>query len=141
MKLELKRIQLHFKLSEETPAYTANLYINGVLTAHLSNSGHGGGDNIHLKNPKYTELFYTRILAHYKTLLAFETWCHGLVWDDYSKKQLKKLLNKKIVGMIEDSVYYIKAPGKTLQEVQDYYPEYTILNLLPFDKAWELYHV
>lgn len=44
MKVALKNIKIHHELSEETFAYSADLYLNGKLAAHASNSGHGGCD-------------------------------------------------------------------------------------------------
>lgn len=42
MKIELKNIKHSPSLSEETEAFTANLYIDGVLAGSASNRGHGG---------------------------------------------------------------------------------------------------
>ncbi len=61
----LKSIDLHVGLSEETPAYTARLYVDGVHFADVSNSGHGGCDMV---NPPLngfgsspTKGFYDRV--------------------------------------------------------------------------------
>ncbi|MFP3596881.1 hypothetical protein [Chryseobacterium sp. SIMBA_029] len=42
MKIELKNIQYSEALSEETPAFAANLYIEGKKAGVASNHGHGG---------------------------------------------------------------------------------------------------
>lgn len=42
-KIELKGIKVHMGLSEETPAYTAKLYVDGKHFADLSNQGHVHG--------------------------------------------------------------------------------------------------
>ncbi|MGE8422141.1 MAG: hypothetical protein ACN6PI_04895 [Sphingobacterium siyangense] len=42
MKIELKRIQHSQQFSEETHAFTANLYINGIQAGYVKNNGHGG---------------------------------------------------------------------------------------------------
>ncbi|ANF52997.1 hypothetical protein A0O34_21820 [Chryseobacterium glaciei] len=42
MKIELKSIQYSEKLSEETNAFSANLYIDGIKAGTASNRGHGG---------------------------------------------------------------------------------------------------
>ena len=42
MKIELKSIKFSEALSEETNAFTANLYINGKLAGYCKNQGHGG---------------------------------------------------------------------------------------------------
>lgn len=43
--IELRRISHNKRLSEETPAYTADLYVDGVLFSHVGNHGHGGPDD------------------------------------------------------------------------------------------------
>lgn len=42
MKIELKKIEYSERLSEETEAFSADLYINGKKAGEASNSGHGG---------------------------------------------------------------------------------------------------
>lgn len=42
MKIELKNIQYSEKLSEETNAFSANLFIEGIKAGTASNRGHGG---------------------------------------------------------------------------------------------------
>ncbi|MGB3108307.1 hypothetical protein [Sphingobacterium siyangense] len=42
MKIELKRIQHSQQFSEETLAFTANLYINGAHAGYAKNNGRGG---------------------------------------------------------------------------------------------------
>jgi hypothetical protein len=46
MKLELKAIKFYEKLSEETNAFSANLYVNGKKAAECSNRGHGGENEV-----------------------------------------------------------------------------------------------
>ena len=53
----LKKVKLHEELSEETPCFTADLYENGKLIAHVSNRGHGGCNDIHpAKGLKYQDV-------------------------------------------------------------------------------------
>lgn len=40
--LSLKNLKFHEDMSEETPCFSADLYENGKLMAHVSNRGHGG---------------------------------------------------------------------------------------------------
>ena len=46
-KLSLKNLKFHEDMSEETPCFSADLYENGKLIAHVSNRGHGGCNDIH----------------------------------------------------------------------------------------------
>lgn len=45
MPIELRRLRIIKALSEETPCYTAESWIDGVLSFHASNRGHGGADD------------------------------------------------------------------------------------------------
>lgn len=42
MKIELKKVQIYNKLSEETTAFTADIYVNGVKAGYAKNDGCGG---------------------------------------------------------------------------------------------------
>jgi len=47
MKIELKNIHFSESLSEETNAFTANLYIDGINAGYTKNQGHGGPTDYH----------------------------------------------------------------------------------------------
>ncbi|KDA02590.1 hypothetical protein [Hyphomonas oceanitis] len=47
MKIEFHNIQVFQALSRETPCFTADLFVDGVLEAHVSNHGGGGGNDYH----------------------------------------------------------------------------------------------
>ena len=44
MKLELKNIKYFASGSQETPCYTATVYVDGKKAIYVSNNGHGGCD-------------------------------------------------------------------------------------------------
>ena len=46
-KLSVKKVKLVEALSEETPCFTADVYEDGKLIAHVSNRGHGGCNEVH----------------------------------------------------------------------------------------------
>lgn len=50
MKIELKNVQYYPRLSQETNAFTANLYINVVHAGLASNEGHGGPTSYQAKD-------------------------------------------------------------------------------------------
>jgi hypothetical protein len=50
-KLELKALRLHPTLSRETHCYTATLYLNGKLAAHIDSDGRGGDPDVHYVDP------------------------------------------------------------------------------------------
>jgi len=45
MLIELRKVRIIKALSEETPCYTAEIWIDGALAFHASNRGHGGADD------------------------------------------------------------------------------------------------
>jgi len=45
MKIEFRNVRRHKQLSRETPCFTADLYVDGELEAHVSNRGNGGGND------------------------------------------------------------------------------------------------
>lgn len=47
MKIEIRSLKIARSLSEETTAYTADVYVDGVKTFAASNHGHGGCDMYH----------------------------------------------------------------------------------------------
>jgi len=47
MKIELKKISFNERMSEETNAFTADLYINGKKVGYCKNQGHGGPTDYH----------------------------------------------------------------------------------------------
>ena len=46
-KLELKNIKYFASMSEETPCYNADIFINGKKAIHVSNHGYGACDEIY----------------------------------------------------------------------------------------------
>jgi len=46
MKIELKKVQFSEHLSEETNAFTANLYVDGYKIGYVRNDGCGGNTNV-----------------------------------------------------------------------------------------------
>src|SRR3546814_2748130 len=55
MKIELRLITYNAALSQETSAYTADVYIDGELAFHARNQGTGGADFFH-KVGRWTEM-------------------------------------------------------------------------------------
>lgn len=47
MLIELRKLKIIQELSEETPCYTAEIWIDGRLAFRASNRGHGGMDDYH----------------------------------------------------------------------------------------------
>ena len=56
MKIELKNISHSPRLSQETEAFAADLWINGKKVAYCENDGHGGCTNYNTYNPSLRPL-------------------------------------------------------------------------------------
>jgi len=48
MKIELRKISYNARLSQETNAFAADVYIDGVKAGTAENAGHGGSTNVFL---------------------------------------------------------------------------------------------
>lgn len=48
VKIELRRVSYSARLSEETSAFAADVYVNGKKAGHAQNDGHGGETMVHL---------------------------------------------------------------------------------------------
>jgi hypothetical protein len=103
MKVELKKVKIAKFLSEETTAFTAQLWVDGEYIADASNQGHGGSNDIHHR-------FDGKGLNTRDKVQAFEAWCDaqppnqseygasdmsadlyiGLMVDDYQEQQQVK---------------------------------------------------
>lgn len=163
----LKSIDLHVGLSEETPAYTAKVYVDGEHFADVSNSGHGGCDMVYPPKggshaaPASQACFRSnlenleeRIAATYPghdydfggdaeghMEESLEGLCHAQAWESVERRNLKSQLSRKIMMVEDGRVYSIK--GKKTPEriaaVVKRYPDATILNSLKFDAAYDLF--
>jgi len=129
--IELRKIQLAKNLSEETPAYTAQLWVDGKHFCDVQNQGHGGCDMYHavkgVQKNVWDEVaaLDARIKATYPKIdvsdiyrdgqkhemdESVETICHGLVWDSDLVKTVKRDLSKKVmwVSPKDGKIYQIK---------------------------------
>lgn len=102
MKIELKSIYHSIQLSEETEAFTANLYINGVHAGYTKNEGHGGNTYYQPKNEKGRELIrqaeeYCKTLPpiEYPADKYMEAFSIDMNLEHYIDDLLNKYLEKK----------------------------------------------
>jgi hypothetical protein len=137
MKIELKNVSYNAKLSQETSAFTASIYIDGVKRGTVSNSGTGGPNNI------FPWSLSDEINKYAKTLpgitYAGQTFPRDadIVIGDIlnsclSEQKLKKLLKTRVVLVKDGKCYTCKGVPKSTEG-------YIILNTLSFDKALEKY--
>ncbi len=53
MKIELRKFKHYPRLSEETVAFNADVYVDGILVAYAENDGKGGNNRIDAAKPEY----------------------------------------------------------------------------------------
>lgn len=113
MKLELKSIKHNPSLSEETEAFTADLWVNGKKVAYCSNRGHGGCTDYRA---------YDKLLQ--PLLAEAEVYCKSLPPVTYLKSTLDMDLGFKIDNMLFEwleakeyskSLIYEKPNGDVIQ--------------------------
>ena len=123
MKLELRSITHNTRLSEETPAYAADLYVDGVKAAHLSNHGTGGPDMCHWLD----RAIEAKVDAHFAALPKekygnyelqpnLESWAHTQLENRAFLKSFKRSLAKKII------IYTADKRGLNLKATPDRLP-------------------
>ena len=171
MNLEMRSIKHFASGSEETYCYTAVVYLDGKPFADVSNDGHGGCDHVHPHSKTtYTEVKgawnkkFQQIEEYFKSLpktdvgvyewkpegfdQQFEYWCHQQVGDFLTKKDMKRLLNRCVVGQIKEDgelrvCQWNKPKGKPdwlLKEaIKNEYSDVVILNDITESEALEIY--
>jgi hypothetical protein len=148
--IELKNINISVKLSEETPAYTAKLFVDGKFLGEVRNQGFGGCDIFDGKWDDYNDVD-KRVRETYPKRTyewggggefdeTLECICHGLVWLHVDQRNMKSRLSKTVMTFEDGKVYTFK--GKRTKELEDRIatqkPNATILNRLSFEKAWAI---
>jgi hypothetical protein len=139
VKVELKNVKSSKSLSQESNAYTADIWIDGVRRGSVSNHGTGGQDMVKPFSLAEELFNYAKILpeisAGLSGDLADKTMpqsVDSLLFEAYSVviegKRLAKLMKTKIVFIYEGRVY----TGPISVAVQ---PGSIVLNKLPFDVA------
>ncbi len=163
MKIELKKIDLCKSLSEETPAYTAQVWVDGKHFCDVSNHGHGGCDMQHgpkgMTNNDFDPLLrqleekikaefpkssYTANGETHYFDASLEGICHEQVWDADLVKTIKRDLAGKVMFIKTDGkLYQVKSKGaeqsKMIEIIKAKADVKTILNTLTIDEAVAIY--
>jgi hypothetical protein len=119
MKIELKNIQHSESLSQETNAFTANVYINGLRAAVASNQGHGGpigyqpvnefGRRLIKEAEEYCKILpaekFTSGGKEYTLEMNLESVIDNLLEKHLQQKDLQKFRNKMERCMEQGLVY------------------------------------
>jgi hypothetical protein len=98
MEIKLKNIHVDFRLSEETNAFTADLFINGKNAGTAINDGHGGMTTCRAKDREGAEL-----------IRDAEIWCEQLPrevmqYDDGSKHTMSVSLDYYLDTMVDEHI-------------------------------------
>ncbi len=77
MNIELKRFTSNARLSQETTAFAADVWVDGLKVGHAENDGHGGATIVHL-DPTVR----SKVEAHGKTLVPeeYKSFTSGAEW-------------------------------------------------------------
>ena len=78
MEIELKKVKIYLGMSEETTAFTSDLYIDGIKVGYCKNDGHGGNTYYSSYDKKGRELI-EECEKYFKTLP--KTHCEELNFD------------------------------------------------------------
>lgn len=112
-KFELRKIKYFDAMSEETPCFTAEIWENGKLMAHVKNNGHGGGNMV-----------YQADGLTYKDVAKFddidvECDIFGRVWEDFD---IRRLQSKGFVVKKDGKIYTTKfsMPISKLKKASNY---------------------
>ena len=150
-KLELKNIKYFASMSEETPCYKADIFINGKKAINVSNHGHGACDDIYA----YPSFGLTQNgLKEFEQYLAklqdddfepIDSWCHDRLYEYLDQKKLNRDMKTKFicVDKVKNELYAYAKKGHSDLAFQNHmdknHPNDTCLNFLVFEKAWKLF--
>jgi len=98
-KVQLKRLQVHARLSEETTAFAADVWIDGKKAGYAKNDGHGGETFVHVTNPVLAtalrEYGDARVPDEYKAFTPGDAWIvDGLVEEALVAKEIARVAKK-----------------------------------------------
>lgn len=151
MNLELRNTHHSERLSEETPAYAATLYLDGKKVAEMQNDGHGGCDMVHFidrATEKKVEDYFKSLPKHVCDFTdengkpveldeSLEMWAHGIVWDRATIKTIKRTIARKVVGIVDGKEFHWKVKPQDLDryrtQIVAKYPGVVFLNDLKTD--------
>lgn len=158
MRVELKNVKIHEGLREETTAYTATLYINGVRSAEASNHGTGACDFYRPLSDEGRQLL-EEAEKHFATKTctlpgmpgkalpySLELKVADLLTDHEVKNQLRSEMRRGIVIVTRDSEVYawkVSNPSEAAKSpavntrIQREHRGADVLNNLPGDEAFK----
>jgi hypothetical protein len=119
MKIALKKLKVALHLSEETTAYTADLYIDGHKAAHCRNDGRGGADLYQpydQKSGQLTDAAEAHFRAQKVTILGTEMdgspeiAVGELIERELTKRKIQRDMRNRVLLIDDGQVYEVRAP-------------------------------
>jgi hypothetical protein len=138
MNIELKNVTYSKALSQETSAYTADIWVDGKKRGTVRNQGQGGCDDIYPRELARDLAVHAATLPPtdcYGTMLkpSVEMVLGELLEKYLAAKELKRIFKKKCLFIAADGKLYsvlgLKPPKDAVR----------VLNMIPFDQALEAY--
>jgi len=131
MKIELGKFKHYSRMSEETIAFSADLYINDLKAGTCENTGKGGCTDIRPDKDKrdlvqQAEKYFASLPnkeydfmnQHFSTPQTLESHVDDLVSDILETKEIQRLQKKNFVLKKEDQMYTVALPNKyTIEEL------------------------
>lgn len=137
MNIELKKVSHNARLSEETPAYAAEVWVDGVKRGTTRNAGHGGPDEVHPRSLEEEIEAYAKTLPKTKyrdmeLAESAESVLHALLGRHLEGKRLARMLKDKVVLLRGGQCFTVKTPNPAAFKPK---PGDEVLNGLPFEDA------
>jgi hypothetical protein len=138
MKIELKKIKHSAALSQETNAYSAEIWVDSVKRGTVQNQGFGGPDDVQPTTLAMEIIEYAKTLPHINCFgkdlpQSLETVLGGTLDRHLGEKRLKRLLSTKTVFIEDGKCYSSKSRPGNLKEGS------IVLNDLSLTDALELF--
>jgi hypothetical protein len=101
MQIELKRFTTNSRLSQETIAFAADVWVDGKKVGHAGNDGHGGATMVHLDRA-VRDAVETHgkalVPAEYNSFTSGAEWIIGQLVEAELQKKSDKVFAKKIAS-------------------------------------------
>ena len=159
MQIELRKIHYSAQLSEETSAYTAQVWVDGKHLVDVKNDGHGGSDaqypippftygDLKALNERIRAEFPPTDMSQYgmsPIQADLESVCGDLLATHLIERDLKRVMRSKVVFVADGKVREVGFKGmrsltpealkKGIEIVGQKYPGAKVLNTLPLQEA------
>jgi len=144
MKIELRKVSHYPRLSRETEAFNADVYVNDVKRGTVENEGHGGPNNIDPWELGLEVETYAKTLPPEPPSPGMESYGPFRITGDYliSKILSNHLIEKDIKKAFKTKTLFVTGDGKLYEMRLPHRPtesEARILNDMPLTEAIKLY--